>query len=194
MGNQFDIWVLIIFLAIAVLLDLALRWLAFGRIESVAIDIAIFSMLYSLINYLSEAFRKGDNILEWGIKFILGLLLVLGLSATHLHLKNELREKIEKVFEDLQNKLENAGRKDRIPDLHALAIYAIDVALVARKPGKKKRRARILHAIKRLELDPTGILSDESFLLDLKLRKLIIIIFIIAGLIAVLIPIFPWGF
>ena len=46
--------VVFVYICIAALLDLFLRGVAFGRVESIAIDIGIFSVLYSSLRAVEK--------------------------------------------------------------------------------------------------------------------------------------------
>jgi hypothetical protein len=177
----------LIFLIPAVLLDLAFRWIAFKRVESVAIDVSIFSCIYSALEFLKDNPSLSHS---WGVKTLILLFIVLFLSIMHMWLKIQLDEKITDVFEQLQLNLVAANLKDAVASQHAIANWAIDVALLGNKPGKRKRRARITSELKNQGLDPKNHLNDDSFLLPRWLRILSAVAFGIGAIASIYVVIY----
>lgn len=194
MPETANIWFLIYFIGIAIILDLLIRWISFGRVESVGIDIATFSMAYSLLKLLSEIFSKGDNALEWGVKLLIGFVIALGLAGLHRYLLGEIRERISSELRKLQHTLQNGNKKDQILDLVPVIEYATDLALAAWKPGKKARREKVIEAIKSLGLDPDNVINKETLLLGKNLRIFMVIFFTVVGFISIVIPILELNF
>jgi len=180
------------FIVIAIAFDLLIRWISFSRVESVAIDTAVFSMVYSLINLLTEIFSKGNRTLEWGLKTIFGFLIALGLASLHRYLLKRLEDKIFLEMRKLQHALPNGGKKDQMLDLAPVIQYATDLALVAWKKGKKDRREIINLAIKGLGLDPNNIIDKKTLLLNKDLRVFMLIIFFFGGFISILIALWKY--
>jgi hypothetical protein len=176
---------LLLFLLVAVSLDLAFRWLAFGRVESIAIDVAIFSLLYSCLKLMAESGEKSH---AWGIKAMIGLVLVAGLTLIHKWLKGKLDDRVENTFLGLQNNLSNGQSKDMVQVQHRLVTQAIDLALLKSKPGKRERREKIIEAVQAAHLDPKGVLNEDSFLLEKRLRVLGWLMFVVGGGISIVIP------
>lgn len=187
---------LLIYLLGAVGMDLLFRWVAFERIESLAIDISIFSAVYSFFEMLKAA----DGHSPWRMPTLFGFICIFGLSALHRFLTSQLKETIEDTYKTLQQKMTDPNKKDVINLNIPVAKYSIMVELWPEvssftllswvRMGKAKRRMNIIEALRQAELDPTGYLREESFLLPLGLRKLMLPIFFLGGAISVAIPLF----
>lgn len=178
---------LLTYLLGAVGIDLLFRWLAFERTESIAIDISIFSAVYSLI----ELLRAGPDQPPWKTPTLLGVVVLCGLAVLHRILASELKEKIEETYKALQENMPDPVNKDVINANIPVAKYAIVVALSTSwiRMGKTRRRKNIIEALRKADLDPKGILDlEKSFLLPKKLRRWMILVFFLGGLVSVAIP------
>jgi hypothetical protein len=169
---QIDWWILA-FLAGAVVADIICREMAFRRVESVAIDAALFSWLYSCLKLLETV----DSV--WKTRAACGFIVLGSLVILHSILRQHLSDRLEEVFHDLSKNIAQPDRKDLLSAVQAIAVWAIDVALWKTKWGKKRRRETLLTALQQANLDPSGILEEDSLLLPLTLRY---------GMIAILIP------
>ncbi|MHB8581525.1 MAG: hypothetical protein ACYDA4_16905 [Ignavibacteriaceae bacterium] len=190
---------LFIFLVIAAAIDLIARWIAFERIDSIAIDISIFSLLVTAIEMLKYNVNT-NNI--WAVKFIMGLAVLLGLISLHRWLCTKLDDKVRDSFNSFYNSISNNAAQAYLFEQSIIVQYAIDVALSERKYGKKARREKITKAInttvKKLHGgDPISdgvMLSQESLLIEKQFRRWMILVFAGGGLIAIFIPVMTISF
>jgi hypothetical protein len=173
-------------LLLAAALDLLFRWLAFGRLESVAIDIALFSWLYGLI----RSFESADEGFEWNQRLGIGLMILLVLLVIHLWLHRErLRRKLEEVFDDIHQNVSGDNLAEAANRFKRVATFAIDVAFIEMKMGKRERRDDFADALKAVGLDTNPEISGSSFLLPAKLRWAMIAVFFVLGLVSVMVPV-----
>lgn len=182
--NQSAILIIIV-LMLAVAIDMLLKWLAFGRLESIAIHLSSFITLYCLIENL-----KGNKDFFWN--FIISLLILLILTVLHTFLRIKVAEEIDSKFDELL-KDADPNLKDKIVAQKNIARYAIDIALSKKRVGKLKRRQRVIQSLKEIGFDKTGrILNEDAFLVSRRMRISMMILFTLLGFIAVLIPIIPF--
>lgn len=183
-----DLYILICLLTFAGL-DILFRSLAFGRIESAAIDIAIFSWVYSCLKLLDQLLYPGTALNMWIIRSFCSLIVLLGLVMLHKYLRNKFEKVIRGVFSNLNSTLMSIEKKDLLRVEESLAVWAIDLALLESKPDKKDRRSELIRILKDSKLDPNNILNKDPFLLGFNLRRSMIAVFLILGVIAILIPV-----
>jgi len=174
---------LLIFLGV-IIIDLGGRWMAFGRVESIAIDVALFSGLFSLHNLmLSEAEPK-----IWLFRMFSGIIVLGALIAFHSYLRNRLEIHVNNLFLRLINNAKDANLAKLIGVEQVMAKWSIDLALWDNKYGKKERRKKIIDVLHKTGLDTENDLADKDLLLPPGLRRLSILIFILLGAFSLVIP------
>lgn len=183
MNQYIDFPALGTLLGLALLL-LALRYMAFGRVESSAIDISLFSFAYVAIAMLEETSTdlNSKHLLFSGLFLVASVLL-------HAYLRERLKRKIKRTVARLKPNLKDDEL--RLVDSFANVLeWSVDVALVIKqKPGKEERRKELIEVFAKANLDPAQSLDPQvDLLLPAGLRKWMLAAFIVLGTISILIP------
>ncbi len=135
-----------------VAIDLLFRWIAFGQVESVAIDVAVFSFVYSGIELLSKADcgskPTGDcpglgSVFDIAVRVVAGLVVFLLLAVLHRAAASQQTD----VLDDFRERVEELEGTDHFRHLFEVGDKALLVALSPRKEGKQRRRERFLRAL-----------------------------------------------
>jgi hypothetical protein len=96
-------WGLLIGLLAVVFLDLGFRYLAFGQVESVAIDIALFASVFSLVElarqidghqHFFSSGKTSDDLFLWSIRTAVDVVCLLVLVLSHKFLRDLLDRRI----------------------------------------------------------------------------------------------------
>jgi len=197
---QLDVnWWLLLGLVIAALTDTYLRWAAFGRIESVAIDIALYTMLYSL----SEAFVSKHHTDQWYIKSLIEGGILLSLSLLHAlvyraGLQRQVRAYYEQLIDDSPEQLRPALRALQHL-MEKMMPLSVELYVLIRT-GKRKRRedaARLTQEILALTqfLPPNARrravpkVSEEIFLLSRGARLGMALVLATGAIVCLLAPV-----
>ena len=165
-----------------VAIDLVVRWNAFGQVESVALDIALFSAVYSAIEFVSELAEADAASPGAGYKLLAGVLVLIVLAGWHRWLKDETRMLVRHVITQAIVCIEsqpNQGRgqkrsaPSRLRSLEEVAEHVVLVALSAPKirEGKKRRRDELAEYINLVHGHADCTISGEAFLLPLGVRR-----------------------
>ena len=128
-----------------------MRWSAFGQVESVALDVALFSAVYSAIEFVTESAEADEASPGAGYKFGAGVVVLFLLAGWHRWLKDETRARVRHVIADAIACVElqpNKGRgqtrsaPSRLRSLEEVAEHVVLVALSAPRirEGKARRR------------------------------------------------------
>jgi hypothetical protein len=100
-------WGLLVGLLAVVFLDLGFRYLAFGQVESVAIDIALFASVFSLVelarqvdnySHLSRIHTNSGDLFLWSVRAAVDVVCLLVLVLSHKFLRDLLDRRIERKF------------------------------------------------------------------------------------------------
>ena len=185
-----DDLLLLLLLILAAAFDLGIRWLAFRRVESVAIDVAIFSAMYSSVRTMESV---GDDIRVWAIKTGLAIVVLIGLSVLHRILKDEFDARIKAVFDKAAKGVVERDVLELITSQSRVAVLALDLSLSREgKPGKKRRRALVLHAlelVRRLGGQSAAVTDPHAFMLDSRTSAAMIMLFLVGTILALVIPV-----
>ncbi len=173
-------------LLIAVGVDIGVRELAFKQVESIAIDIAIFSLVYSAI----ELAQADDGALGNYLKVFGGLLVLVLATLLHTWLRDQTDENVHRVITDC---IECAGEHDNsstaLLHFEDIGKYAVLVALSAKlKQGKARRREALASQINRIHGISECDVSADDFLLDASVRRGAHVGFTVLGAISLIIP------
>ena len=106
----------LIWIAVVVLADLGLRYAVFGRHESVAVDAAIFAMIYNGIEYVHGVHKWLDlprHMDPWGWRFLVSVLCFVILFGLHRWLQHlvdrRLKASIDKQLQEVQPGFERSA-------------------------------------------------------------------------------------
>ncbi len=98
-------WGLLFGLLAVVYLDLGFRYLAFGQLESVAIDICLFASVYSVVelarqisNYSDPRFVGPRDLYVWSVRTSVAVFCLLTLVIAHRLLRDLLDRRIAIKF------------------------------------------------------------------------------------------------
>ena len=89
----------LVYLSISFLISFSFRWLALKRIESISIDITIFSALYCFVNIAVDK----NHLNVWLFKAAIDLVLLLFLIILHSNSYEKLHKKIGADIDKLKN-------------------------------------------------------------------------------------------
>ena len=107
----------IIVLSCFIFLDLCIRYLAFGRLDSIAIDSAVFSTTYCIgkvIDCFSVSQVIVPSVIEWLIKAVAALMCLIALFVMHKILRDKLDRQI-RVAINKANNVKNSSLEKAIP-------------------------------------------------------------------------------
>ena len=139
--------IVIVFFLVAV--DLGLRFWIFGRLESAAIDIAVFALLYcgtEAARYYNDGPKYWGHLGQWLARGAIVLLLIVGMGIIHARASVELNEKIDELIEHVRNKSKLDPVKTNNILMAAKPVIRRSVLLTfappssALRPGKKNWR------------------------------------------------------
>jgi hypothetical protein len=182
--------------------DLGLRWFSFGRIESVALDLSIFTFLYSLVAWVWHDGSKSD----WGPKTLIGLACVVLLTAAHgvvyrTRLRGELLRNLTDRITDVVD-VESRGVARQLGRLLERVIpLTIELGEDGIRQGKRRIRqeaADLLNALLPLlgatqERVEDLAISEKSFLLPFRTRFPLYVLFLVFGIVSLVTPAVSWG-
>ncbi len=165
-----------------VAIDLLVRWSAFGQVESVALDVALFSAVYSAIEFVTELAEADEASPGAGYKFGAGVVVLFLLAGWHRWLKDETRARVRHVIADAIACVElqpNKGRgqtrsaPSRLRSLEEVAEHVVLVALSAPRirEGKARRREELAEYINLVHGHAACAVQGEAFLLPLWVRR-----------------------
>lgn len=165
-----------IYLLIVVFFDLLFRKLAYDKIDSLAIDICVFTTVYELIELCS---RGGEETL-W--KFIISLIITVTAVIMHIGLRTHISSKIVQNHFDclLKNTDSEKDRKIAIL-LRKIGQKFIEVDLSKTKPDKKEKRQNFIKLLGELGLKKQDVNEEKIFVLTAPIRYLWLAIFILIG-------------
>lgn len=182
--------------------DLALRWISFGRIESVALDLSIFTFLYSLVSWVWHNSTKSD----WGPKTLIGLGCVVGLTSAHgLVYRTRLRGELLRSLTDRITDAVNAESREVARQLGQLLERVIPLTIELSEDGIRKGKRRIRQEsadlvnalLPQLGATQEGLerlaISEKSFLLPFRTRFPVSILFLVLGVVSLVTPAVSWG-
>lgn len=179
----------IFFLLAAVALDILFRLIAYGRIDSIAIDIAIFSAIYSGLHLQTVAGGTGDQIGSEILRFFFGLIVVLVLAGLHGHLRDRTRAQVRNVFNDLRSNLTNNPTAINLLDAQQPIIEEVtDLTFWPANPKKRDRRRKVRDELCTSGLDPQGLVTEDTFLLPPTFRWLFLAVFFLLAVVSIMIP------
>ena len=147
----------LLIIAGVVVADLILRYFIFGRLESVAIDVALFSTIYcavELIRAFKEESPNQDEPRFWFIKFVATLIITMCLGSIHRSSESELKKVVEDIIADTKNKTNSARVKQQIDVSKPLVMRSILVSFTPPESmlrlGKRNWRAEAAHLMNSL--------------------------------------------
>lgn len=107
-------WYSLVAIALFVFLDLGLRLWIFGRLESIALDISLFSFVYCLVEFVRVMYpgtALNDEARAWGLRLAGIFAIVIVLSIIHSVYNSSLRDLIDQKFEEADESLSDDDRK-----------------------------------------------------------------------------------
>lgn len=111
-------WLPLIFLGFTTLVDLIFRYLAFGRLESIALDIAFFATAYNFAEFIGAIVdaRRGitvdtEAVWQWTQRVGLSIILLLILVFLHRALSRAVEAQANRVFDRAAESLSVRERK-----------------------------------------------------------------------------------
>jgi hypothetical protein len=172
--------------------DLLGRYMSSGDFESIAFDAAIISATYSATELVQSYISNNSSGSPWGIRFLLGALIFLGILAIGGVARKRQAALYERVFEGLRHQLMNREDQARYgfvleKTFHDMTSQFFIVSLLPQKPGKQGRRQEIVELINSYLPNDVKILEKE-LLLDVRLRWTLLTSLAVLGLAALLIP------
>jgi hypothetical protein len=180
---QFSFVVAALLLALIITCDLALRYLAFDRLESIAIDAALFGLVYFTIEFVHALSKVGDSeALAWAAALGgLELVILVLLTVWHRWLNERLRSQVLHSIDVVLAKDGTPLTPARVA-LKQVVAHAVEVALSDVKPRKRERRRELLDA---LHSDP-GLrsLTEANLQLDPRTRRAANLGFVFLGTVA----------
>ena len=165
-----DVVLMVVAITVAAF-DLALKWLAYRRIESVAIHISSFMLVFSLVASLTDPWYS-----TWKVFSSLGILV--SLIIAHTALREMLEDQIDARFEELATG--TAPPDHRILQLaKRVSRYVVAVALSRERPGKLRRRKELVQFLQATGVDAqsslhaevTDAVPSESFMIPKDRRR-----------------------
>jgi len=187
MGIFVDYNTLAIILVI-VALDIFIRWIAFKRVDSVAIEISIISLLFNFFRFITDAYVE-KYAHEWVIRLAIGIVTLGALITVHAVYFEKLREIIKKEIEEGLGTQKDyiVADGDKLAKLTRHSIFLTFVAffngtrLHIRK-GKTDTREATVYLLKRLYKKT---LPNNSFVLP-RLNQIIGLgIFFVGGIVSI---------
>ena len=135
-----------------VIIDLVLRYFIFGRLESAAIDIALFTTIYCIVevarSFGEESFNRHE-LAYWCIKLTISAISMIILGAFHMRSERELERVVEDVINDTRNKTKDAQAKQLLDAAKPLITRSILVSFTPPESmlrlGKRNWRAEAAH-------------------------------------------------
>ena len=201
-------WPLGLGLAIAVSLDLVVRFFAFGIFESVALDIAFFSTTYSLTEFARFFFARvppglsadAQNKLAasntehghfWLSRGVVGFFCLVALLVIHSLLRADLDKKTDMLVVSIANKVTGQRKAQieaggKIIHRSVLVTFAAKSGLI--RQGKRDWRGEALAFLQSFKVSNVT-LSDDSFLLSKVQRTAMAVAFVMFGTVSFMAPI-----
>ena len=145
-------------------LDLFLRWLAFGRVDAVAVDVWTFSFVF----YLPQLFNQENK----NISIVLLTTSLIGWVIT-VTLHRSALSKVEDLVEDMFDNLfeiNNDSKCELLRRLKRNISQYIQVTFSKKKSGKMRRNREFLELLQSVDIN-IGDLNQEGFLLGAATRK-----------------------
>ena len=148
----------LITIAIVVFIDLFARWLAYRKIDSICLDICIFSFVYQFSVMFSKTPISHSDLIKLGALLILFAVVAL----IHGGLLGRTQDKA-KYFYSSPKISSDVGQH-----IETISTFLLEVDLSEVKGYKKKARESLKFILKSFGVDvPEG----DPFILDRKLRK-----------------------
>lgn len=153
-----SVWSMCVVSAVAAF-DLALRWLAYRRIESVAIHISSFMLVYSLVASLTAPWYST-------VKLFISLGILVALIIAHIALREILEDQIDSELNTLAEGIGDGTIP--APDHRAVELakrvarYVVAVALSRNRLGKLRRRQELVEFLQATGIDSGKILRAEA--------------------------------
>jgi hypothetical protein len=177
----------LVVLVVAVAIDLSIRYLAFGDVESVAIDAALFGAVASGLELARQVSANGPEISQWVQRTGWGLLFTLVLAGAHKMLKDTLhanaRERLQVAANDASGVAKNALH--HIPNVVIMVIQLTFIPEWRRgKTGRRNSLATYLNT-----LSPKSGFTEEHFRLRRWEMNLALLGFSFGGFLGLLAPV-----
>jgi hypothetical protein len=201
-------WALLFGLGIVTFFDLSFRWLAFGRVESAAIDIVLFTSVYAAVE---SAHVRPDEV--WLQRLIVNAVILIALLITHRFNTDQLKRMVSTRLEEIQEDLCSRGDVGEAMGAQVARLNAAkrlaerNVVLALEVPVFRDRYVRegkatwrselceLLNAVSPIEPSTkTGIRRPwkvTDFLLSATRRWIILVGFSLGALIAIVVLVTP---
>ena len=187
----------------AALADLYFRYAAFGSLDSVGIDIALYTFLFSI----SEVFNAVDEERgEWYVKSIIGLAVLLGLSTIHtVAYRFTLQEQMRDYLDDAIDRAPPEKRplmRAAVKVIRRSIPLTVEVTDNGLRRGKRAARVQAAALLREIAAVNSGPATEgaeigaeplpdfeQAFLLPRRHRLILSIAFAVGGAIALLTPV-----
>lgn len=180
------VYVPIVVIAVLVGADLLARWSAYGRVDSIALDIWIFGTVDALTRLLMVAPRQdvaGELML--GIGFV-GVLVTAGI---HRLVLERTRDRMGRLVDDLKQPFVADNHADKLilfDRLQRVLERNMQVDLTGRKRGKRERRTEWAELICALGVPD---FNEARLLIDAHDRNAFLVFFGLSGAVFVIVEV-----
>jgi hypothetical protein len=166
----FEPWALAA-VVIAVLIDLIARGLAYNKIDSICLDVCIFSFVYKLATMVSTGTPTRIEVIT------LSILFVIFASVTIIH-----RWVLQKTHDLVEPHLTKDLTADKGRWIETISKFLLEVDLFGKKDYKRKARESLVYV---MGLCGVKQIDPNQFMLNPRFRRTIHVIFILFGIMSI---------